>query len=241
MANEQKPLIALVPLWDEEKQSLWMLPGYMEGLQECGAVPIMLPLAEDDETLVRALSVCQGVLLTGGQDVDPALYGEANTASEELCTARDRMEKRVLDIALALDLSVLGICRGHQLVNVLLGGTLFQDLPSQYPSEVCHRQPPPYDLPSHTVTLPEGTPLSEILGCREIRVNSCHHQGVRDLADTLQGMAYAPDGLCEAAYAPGFRFVWTVQWHPEFSFRRDEVSRKIFAAFVRAANEAQGI
>ena len=130
---------------------------------------------------------------------------------------------------------VLGICRGLQLINVALGGSLYQDLPTQHPSSVCHRQPAPYDQPIHLVELIPNTPLQKCLGKDELPVNSCHHQGIKELASGLQPMAYAKDGLVEAVWKPGSRFVWAVQWHPEFSHKVDENSRKIFRAFVKAA------
>ena len=144
------------------------------------------------------------------------------------------MEQAVLAHALAQDKPVLGICRGIQLINVLLGGTLYQDLPRQHPSDVTHHQRPPYDVPSHTVRLVPGTPLHDLLGRDTLAVNSYHHQAIDRLADGLTAMAYAPDGLVEAVCLPSQRFLWAVQWHPEFSWRVDAASRAILARFVQA-------
>jgi putative glutamine amidotransferase len=230
-----KPIIGVMPLWDEEKDSIWMLPGYMDGIREAGGLPLIFPLTDDAEDLKRLVSMCRGILLTGGQDVAPEIYHE--TPLEGLiegCTLRDRMETIVLKAALEQDLPVLGICRGIQFINAALGGTLFQDLPLQHPSEVCHRQKPPYDEPAHTVQVLPGTPLSDCLIAEEISVNSCHHQAIRELAPKLEVMACSPDGLVEAVHMPGRRFVWAVQWHPEFSYKTDENSRKILRAFVDA-------
>jgi putative glutamine amidotransferase len=142
------------------------------------------------------------------------------------------MEGTVLQMALERDLPVLGICRGIQFINAYLGGSLYQDLPSQHPSEVEHHQSPPYDVPAHAVALVEGSPLRRCLGVERLPVNSYHHQAVRRLAPGLEAMACAPDGLIEAAYMPGKRFLWTVQWHPEFSYKTDEYSRRIFQALI---------
>ena len=232
----KKPIIGVTPLFDRERDSYWMLPGYLEGLEQAGAIPIVLPLPEDLDDLPQLVSLCDGLLFTGGQDVSPALYGEApKPTCGEVCPARDRMEQTLLHLALERDLPVLGICRGIQFLNAVLGGTLYQDLPTEYPFQTQHHMPPPYDRAVHTVTLQPGTPLAELLGTEHIGVNSYHHQAVKTLAPCLTEMAWSEDGLIEAVCLPGTRFVWAVQWHPEFSFRVDEHSRKIFGAFVAAA------
>ena len=234
----KKPIIGVTPLFDRERDSYWMLPGYLEGLEQAGAIPIVLPLPEDLDDLPQLVSLCDGLLFTGGQDVSPALYGEApKPTCGEVCPARDRMEQTLLHLALERDLPVLGICRGIQFLNAVLGGTLYQDLPTEYPFQTQHHMPPPYDRAVHTVTLQPGTPLAELLGTEHIGVNSYHHQAVKTLAPCLTEMAWSEDGLIEAVCLPGKRFVWAVQWHPEFSFRVDEHSRKIFGAFVAAAGK----
>lgn len=129
-----------------------------------------------------------------------------------------------------------GICRGIQFFNACLGGTLYQDLPTEYPLEVAHVMRPPYDQTVHSVALLPGTPLAALLDRAELGVNSYHHQAIKALAPSLAEMARSEDGLVEAVYLPDKSFVWAVQWHPEFSFRTDENSRKIFSAFVAAAS-----
>lgn len=227
------PVVGIVPLVDAGRESLWMLPAYMEGVTRAGGLPVMLPLTDREDQLERMLELCGGFLFTGGQDVSPALYGEEPLpVCGELCPDRDRMEKPLLLEALARDKSVLGICRGLQFLNAALGGTLYQDLPAQRPSGCNHHMDAPYDRAEHPAALPEGSPLRELLGCGEIGVNSCHHQAIRELAPGLSVMASAPDGVTEAVWMPGKRFVWAVQWHPEFSYYADANSRKIFDAFV---------
>ena len=172
--------------------------------------------------------------------MSPALYGETpKPTCGEICPARDRMEQALLHLALERDLPVLGICRGIQFLNAVLGGTLYQDLPTEHPSQTQHHMTPPYDRAMHTVTLQPGTPLAELLGTEHIGVNSYHHQAVKTLAPCLTEMAWSEDGLIEAVCLPEKRFVWAVQWHPEFAFRVDEHSRKIFGAFVAAAKSAR--
>lgn len=232
----KKPIIGVTPLFDRERDSYWMLPGYLEGLEQAGAIPIVLPLPEDLDDLPQLVSLCDGLLFTGGQDVSPALYGETpKPTCGEICPARDWMEQALLHLALERDLPVLGICRGIQFLNAVLGGTLYQDLPTEHPSQTQNHMTPPYHRAVHTVTLQPGTPLAELLGTEHIGVNSYHHQAVKTLAPCLTEMAWSEDGLIEAVCLPEKRFVWAVQWHPEFSFRVNEDSRKIFGAFVAAA------
>lgn len=233
-----RAVIGVMPLYDEEKNSYWMLPGYMKGLEAQGAIPLMLPLTDSGAELDYFLDCCDGFLLTGGQDVSPELYGavrspECGAASPE----RDRMDAYILKEAVKRDKAVLGICRGIQLMNAAYGGTLYQDLPTEHGSETDHHMEPPYDRAVHTVTIEPDTPLYSLLGRRELGVNSYHHQAVRQPAPCFAVMAYSEDGLPEAVYMPDRRFVWGVQWHPELSYLSDENSRKIFRAFLEAAAE----
>ena len=231
----KKPIIGVTLLWDEEKNSYWMLPGYLEGLEEAGAIPVILPLAADGADIAQFADLCDGFLFTGGQDVAPQLYREAlKPTCGELCPARDTLERELLNRALEQDKPILGICRGLQFLNVALGGTLYQDLPTEHPSGIEHSMKPPYDQAAHMVRILPDTPLAALLQKQELGVNSCHHQAIRSLAPSLVEMARSTDDLIEAMYLPGKTFVWGVQWHPELSFRTDEDSRKMFMALVTA-------
>ncbi len=228
-----KRIVGVMPLWDDKKDSIWMLPGYMDGIREAGGIPIIFPFTEDELEIEQLVRMCDGFLFTGGQDVSPELYNEIPMAGlVESCRKRDILEGIVLAKALEKNKAVLGICRGIQFINVSLGGTLFQDIPSQHPSETEHHQHAPYDVPIHDVTIPAGSPLYQCLGVEQLPVNSYHHQAVRELAPRLKAMACSPDGLIEAVYMPEKKFLWAVQWHPEFSYRTDIYSRKIFHAFI---------
>ncbi len=231
-----KPIIGVMPLWDNGKDSIWMLPGYMDGISEAGGTPVIFPFSRDAEELAGLVELCGGILFTGGHDVSPGLYHEEPLPGlVSCCEKRDVMEAIVLRAAIELDRPILGICRGIQFINAALGGSLYQDLPSQHPSRVEHHQRAPYDVPVHDVELKENTPLSGCLGVDRLAVNSCHHQAVKALAPGLESMATSPDGLTEALYMPAVKFLWAVQWHPEFSYKSDANSRKIFKAFVDAA------
>lgn len=236
----KKPLIGVVPLVDYGRESLWMLPGYFDAVLEAGGVPVMLPLTDERDALARSLDAVDGIIVTGGQDVDPARYGEKDpelaALCGELCPERDAMEALLVTDALERDLPLLGICRGIQALNVIFGGTLWQDLPKQRPSEVEHHGKAPYENPVHTVEVLPGTPLAECVGTGVLPVNSFHHQALRDVAPGLEVMATASDGVAEAVWRPTSRFCWAVQWHPEFSHVVDEPSCKIFSAFVGACH-----
>ncbi len=234
----KKPLIGIVPLVDTERESWWMLPGYMEGIRHAGGLPVMLPLTSDPGELDQITETCQGILFTGGQDVSPSVYGEPVSFSNVVtCCKRDEMELALLQKAMEKDLPVLGICRGIQLFNAALGGTLYQDLPSQHPSNTVHAMRPPYDQPAHMVELLPDSALFSLLQKNEIPVNSYHHQAIRTLAPSLKAMAVSSDGLIEAVEIPEKSFFWAVQWHPEFSWKTSADSRRIFAAFADACRK----
>ncbi len=232
----QQPLIGVTPLMDLQRDSLWMLPGYMEGLSQAGGLPLMLPLVNASQDLERLADTMDGFLFTGGQDVCPGTCGEtALPVCGETAPARDAMERRLLEFALARGKPVFGICRGMQFINAAPGGTLWQDLPSQRPGRVDHRQKPPCDRPAHAVNLCRNSPLRQMPGTDRLMVNSCHHQAVRDLADDLEVMAWSEDGLVEAVHLPSCPFLRAVQWHPEFSWKVDPASRALFARFIAAS------
>ena len=150
------------------------------------------------------------------------------------CEKRDAMEAVILRMALRADKPVLGICRGIQFINVMLGGTLYQDLPSQHPSEVNHHGHAPYDQPVHDVKIRKDSPLYDCLNTETLAVNSYHHQAIKSIAGSLDIMAVAADGIVEAVCKPDQRFLWAVQWHPEFAYQTDQNSREIIRAFVQA-------
>lgn len=230
-----KPIIGVMPLWDDEKDSIWMLPGYFDGINQAGAIPIMLPFSEDEQELDQLIKMCDGFLFTGGHDVSPELYNEKPLDGlVSSCMKRDRMELYILKKAIQLDKPILGICRGIQFINAALGGTLYQDLPTQYETEIEHHQNPPYDVPVHKVNVIKDSPLYKCINSELLDVNSYHHQAVKDLAPNLKVMAVSEDGLVEAVYKPEQKFLWAVQWHPEFSYKTDDNSRKIFKAFIEA-------
>ena len=228
-----KPVIGLIPLYDDEKESYWMLPGYMRVIEKCGGLPIMLPLTTDQEELEQAYNLCDGILFTGGHDVSPVVYGEEKRSTCGIsCDMRDAMEGYILKECLADNKPFLGICRGIQFVNVYLGGTRYQNLPTEYECKVEHHMEPPYDRPAHKVEILPYTKLAEILGAGMHEVNSYHHQAIKELSHEVKKMAVSEDGLIEAIEVRNQKFAVAVQWHPEFSYENNEDSIKLVTAFV---------
>lgn len=230
-----KHIVGVMPLVDIQKESYWMLPGYMKGIEQAGGIPVMLPLTDDKEILSRLAESLDEFLFTGGQDVEPSVYNETKSENCGECSIkRDRMEKILFEMAYAKDKPVLGICRGVQFINAVMGGSLYQDLETEHPSTVNHHQLHPYDKPCHKVSIIKESPLYDLLKTQELGVNSLHHQAIKRLADGLSVMAVSEDGLTESVYAPQKKFIWGVQWHPEFSYAIDENSRLIFKKFVES-------
>ena len=214
---------------------------YVESLARAGAEVHWVALSDSDAAVTEALT-CDGLLLPGGGDMDPAFYGQERIpACGEPNLLRDAAEPKLLRAFLAADKPVLGICRGIQLANVALGGTLIQDLPSQHRREdgqpsIDHRQTALGAYASHRVVVAEGSLLEQILGQQELWVNSFHHQAVEEVAGQANLSAWAADGVVEAIELPDAPFVLGVQWHPEkMTQAGDEASRRLFAAFAEAA------
>ncbi len=230
-----RPIIGIMPLWDEARQTVRMHPGYPDSVMASGGTPIVLPFTTDPEQQAQLADLCDGFIFPGGQDVSPSVYGEQPFSDLVVCCEkRDALESAMLKLVMERNKPILAICRGLQFLNASLGGTLYQDLPTFLKSDIAHNQSAPTHEPSHPVSLGSGTPLQKQLGLDEAKVNSFHHQGIEKLADGLEPMAIAGDGLIESFFRPDSRFLWAVQWHPEMMFFHDENSRKIFKAFIDA-------
>ena len=217
---------------------IFTLPeAYVDALQQAGAAPVMIPLGLPEEQLSGLLSRVDGVLFSGGGDVHPERYGSApHPLVDFVDEDRDRVEVLLVNHALQQSLPILGICRGLQLINVALGGTLYEDLGDQLPGSIHHDYSEEHkrDYLAHPVRLEPGSLLAEVLGCSSIQVNSLHHQGIRQLAAGLRTSASAPDGVVEGVELPGYPFGLAVQWHPEWLLAYPPM-RRLFNAFVDAA------
>lgn len=214
--------------------------GYLEAVIAAGGAPIVLPPQPDPE---RLLDLVDGLLVTGGGDIDPVVYGEStiHPTTYGIDAERDTFERALARAAIARDLPLLGICRGLQVLNVTLGGTLIQDIDDQLgpASTIGHRQQNrqiPADEIGHQVTIEPGTALARLYDNRpDLGVNSFHHQAIRDLGPGLVASARAADGTIEAVELPSRRFVLAVQWHPELMFERHATALVPFRGLIAAA------
>lgn len=227
--DHNHPLIGVTSVYDTDKS--YVETAYVNALRKAGGIPVILPpLADDPEAVDVYCGWLDGLLLVGGRDIPPGSYGEKPHQTVEVLPAiRFEFESRLVSAWLNSGKPLLGICLGSQLINVMSGGTLIQDIPSQITSNIRHRGG--YSV-YHTVYINKGTRLHDILGVDSMQVNSAHHQAVKKPGKGLLIAARAPDGVIEAIEKKGERFVLGVQWHPEYSAFVDK--EKIYSAFVEA-------
>jgi putative glutamine amidotransferase len=211
---------------------------YIMAVQAAGGIPLLLTPHFTPEVQAALWQRLDGVILTGGGDIEPARFGEPRHPSvDDVSPARDELELGLTRRAVTDDVPLFAICRGIQVLNVALGGSLVQDLPSEWPNALVHSQKAPRHEPAHPVkVMGEGTRLGRVLGSLEVEVNSMHHQAIKRLGDGLREVAWAPDGVIEGVEMAGDdRFVLGVQWHPEELVGHDQAARNLFAAIVDAA------
>ena len=231
-----QPIIGMFVAIDQDRTA-HALHNYAHAIEQCGALPLIIPYLQNEESFARLTALCDGFCFTGGVDVDPVHYGEEKSPfCGEIQEHRDALELRAFDLILPTGKPILGICRGAQVLNVALGGSLYQDLRSQTKTEMNHSQTERYEY-SHEINVEENTPLYRLSGAGRIKINSFHHQAIKRLGRNLVPMAYADDGTVEAVYADGEQYVRLYQWHPERLVRFDETARRIFTDFVRASSE----
>jgi len=214
---------------------------YCQALEVAGALPVLLPLLQLRDTQQELLGRLDGLLLSGGGDVEPRFFGQERLARlRSVDRLRDEMEMWLARQAVERDVPMLAICRGMQVLNVALGGTLYQDIKTQLPGALRHDFYAEYPRGhrGHALEVVSGTRLAHILGCTTLSVNSFHHQCLEEVASPLRVTATAPDGLVEAVELPGRRFMVGVQWHPEELIEGDPGMRGLFEAFVQAARGA---
>lgn len=228
-----KPLIAITPNFKDGLVTVDC--SYAKAIENAGGTPFILPITKEKENIVKLLENCDGLLMTGGGDIAPNYYGEEpHPKANEPCPIRDEFDFFCFKSAFALKKPIFAICRGLQLVNVALGGTLYQDLPSQFESAILHRQTQGKFKPSHFVSVETGTPLYSLIGERKMVANSFHHQAIKRLADGLTVMAVAEDGVIEAVCLKGEGYLRGYQWHPERLSCHDENNKKLFVEFIEA-------
>jgi len=229
-----KPVIGMLAEVDDDRVSRMLYP-YAKVIEESGGLPVLLPYVNDPEALARFVALCDGFCFTGGADMHPSYYREEMLpVCGTVYPCRDTLEMEVFPLAFSSQKPILGICRGAQIINVALGGTLYQDIPTQLQTDISHRQTEPRFSFSHDVKVLPGTPLHNLVGKDRIRANSFHHQAVKDLGQGLSVMALADDGVIEAMYLEGTQYLRAYQWHPERLFDVSDENRAIFDDFIRA-------
>lgn len=210
-------MIGISPTLDEETGRITVNSGYPDSIRRAGAVPVLLPLYGDaPEIWDEMIAHIDGLILTGGCDVNPAIYGEERIPQSNVPSLlRDQVDMALCRRALEADMPILGICRGIQMLNCALGGTLYQDLPSQLENPLRHAQMENRDRKVHSVVAEPESMIVRIIGQECFDVNSVHHQAVKTVGPGVAVTAHATDGVIEGIEAPGKKFVLGVQWHPE--------------------------
>ncbi len=233
----KKPVIGLTPSHDTKTNDISMRPTYLGAIRAAGGIPVVLPLEASAEDLQQLTDTLDGFLFTGGPDMHPFSFGEeTHIHCGQVSVKRDTLELALLPLVMKARKPILGICRGIQSLNVGLGGTIYQDVPSQFAREypLVHKQPFYYDIPSHTVAITPGTRMAAICGEPVIQVNSMHHQAVKDLAPGCVVCGVASDGLVEAMEMPEYPYLVAVQWHPEYLWQNHQAAANLFKSFVEA-------
>lgn len=241
-----RPLIGMTTYRKMADQSppieiIGLMPSYIESIVVAGGLPVLIPLGLGETELAEILARVDGVLLPGGGDIEPSIYhGQGHDTMYGIDRDRDRVELAVARLVVQMQKPLLAICRGHQILNVALGGTLWEDVKTFMPQAIRHdhfRGFPRNHL-AHSVTAVPDSQIGRMMGKTEIAVNSLHHQGVRDLAPELRATAVAPDGLVEGAEIPGHPFAVSVQWHPENLIHDDPTMLSLFKGLIKAASSS---
>ena len=210
---------------------------YVQSVLKAGGIPFIMPIVLDDETVKLQVESVDGILVTGGSDVNPLLYGEEPQQKlGPILTERDEYDLKVINYANEMTKPILGICRGLQIMNVAFGGTLYQDLKETDWSYIKHSQEAKPEVAAHTVNISKGTKLIKMLGDK-IVTNSFHHQAVKELAPEFVISAYAKDGVIEAIEREGEEFIVAVQWHPEMMAAKGDSA--MLSLFKRLVEEAK--
>jgi putative glutamine amidotransferase len=239
-----KPIVLLpTPVQDPEMRRFAMGKNYVRSLIECGAVPVMLPTGLDMQSVREMYAQADGVLLSGGSDIDPVLFGEErHPETDGIDAERDGVEMAITQWAMQDDKPAFFICRGIQVQNVALGGSLIQDIPTQWPAASRlehrgHKIGAARDEVLHEVCVEPNCKLASIIGAGNIGTNSFHHQALGRLGHGLVITSRAPDGIIESVEAPGRRWFVGVQWHPEEMTAGRPDMMALFQSFTDACSD----
>jgi len=243
MTDHARPRIGITMRIESSTDRFYLSRHYSEAVEGAGGVPVHIPLIPNEEFISAAVAGLDGILLPGSDsDVDPLRY-DRDPHPKLGCVQpeKDETDLLVLEEIARGNIPLFAICYGVQILNVSRGGTLIQDIESQWPAAIKHEQGPPRDRHSHSVRMLPDSLLARLAKNCDARVNSHHHQAIETLGRELVATAWASDGLVEAVEDPrSDRFVMGVQWHPELGWERDELSKALFRHFVEEARSYSG-
>jgi len=232
----KKPVIGITSVHNDRDNLNQLSLNYSSVVEEAGGIPLIIPSLEGEENIRALVKYFDGLLLSGGSDPDPLIFGEEPLPEQgEIEPQRDRLEIILVKEALNQDLPLLGICRGMQVLNLAAGGTIYQDIRSQRKKSLKHMQDAPRWYPTHNVSIVPGSKLALILNREICRVNSFHHQAVNRVAPGFRASAFAADGVVEAVESMEETPAIGVQWHPETMLTRDERMSELFTYFISTA------
>jgi putative glutamine amidotransferase len=229
------PLIGITTYGRDEKNNYPLPAEYVESVRRAGGIPVLIPPGES--LFQELLSIVQGIILSGGGDIDPRCYGGKQTQTTYMVDEeRDKSELALVEAILESQKPALGICRGTQVINTVLGGTLIEHIPDEIGETVKHRLPP-REPAEHEVIIKTGSRLAKILRQTRVVTASVHHQAIRKVAPGLEVVAEALDGTIEAVEMKEHPWLIAVQWHPELTSARDPIQQKLFDALVQTTGK----
>lgn len=231
-----RPMIGLTTFIESKGTSRYssLCYTYIDAIIRAGGIPVLIPITEDKECLIKYADAVDGIIFTGGEDVSPLYFGE-NPIKEigSISCERDACEMFLFKEAYDLDMPILGICRGSQLINVALGGSLYQDINAQLKDSLGHSpESGPSDQVYHMVKIEKDSKLYNIFENDTIAINSFHHQSVKELGKGLKAAAFSYDGIIEATESVEKGFVVGIQWHPEALAPKHPIFMKLFEEFI---------
>lgn len=236
-----RPIIGLTTFTESKGASRYncLNSNYINAIVEAGGIPVIIPLVKDEESLLKYINIIDGLLFTGGEDISPLCYGE-NPIKEigAIEHERDAYEMFLFKEAYDVNMPIMGICRGAQLINVALGGSLYQDIYSQIENSLGHSpKGGPIDQAHHMIRIENDSKLYNIFENETIAVNSFHHQSIKDLGKGLKATAHSYDGIIEAIESMERNFILGLQWHPEAMVPKHEIFTKLFDEFVKQCSK----
>lgn len=242
---KRKPIIGITGAYvkhNDYMEGVYVHHDYHKSVAANGGIPIVLPYI-NPEMAIEVMSLCDGIILSGGEDVDPQFYGQdPHLKLGPTVPERDLAEIAIVKNAIQNNIPLLAICRGVQILNVALGGTLIQDIPSQKKAPIQHTQKIDRSRDTHWVTISKDSKLFQVIGSERIRVNSLHHQAIDNVASNLRIVAQAADGIIEAVEPiHPTTFMVGVQWHPESMSSTNESMNNLFGEFIKSCTKVPAL